>query len=128
MARYKKPSKIAEIDGYFKKHPERRNNGEPIPTRPIGPAPLTYATESAEIWDEIVAEMPAGVLTCADRIVLEIACNLISQFRQNPTETPVSRLAVLERILSKFGMNPSDRTRLSVPEFSGTEPADGFFS
>lgn len=56
-----------------------------------------------------------------------IACNLLSQLCQSPTEKPVSRLAVLERIMGKFGMNPSDRTRISVPAVIESDPVDEFF-
>ena len=67
-----------------------------------------------ECWDEIAANVAPGVLTAADRISLEIASELLFEFRINPFDFASQKLTRLESLLAKFGMNPSDRSKMSV--------------
>ena len=52
------------------------------------------------------------MLTDSDRLSLELAANLLAQFRADPVEFPAARLVRLEALLGKFGMTPADRSKV----------------
>jgi hypothetical protein len=64
----------------------------------------------------LIGAAPLGVLTGADRHNVEIGARLLMEFRADPVEMPTSRVTLLNRILGQFGMSPSDRAKLSVPQ------------
>jgi hypothetical protein len=119
MTRNKTPSNIIQMRGGYKKHPERRNRREPVPSAGIGKAPETFGTKFSDVWDEVVAICPGGVLGNSDRIALEILVKLLIEFRTDPTSVKGGRLTQLNSMLSKFGFTPSDRTRIAVPAGKG---------
>lgn len=124
MARPPKPTKVLEITGAFKRNPNRKRPGEPIPTGGIGPY-AKGSLDKAEIWDEIVGQCAPGVLTNADRLALEIAVEYVHQFRTNPVKFSAARIHVLVALLGRFGMTPADRAKMHLPEApkSGAEVA-----
>lgn len=126
MGRPTTPTALKEIRGSFKRHPERRKDGEPVPTRGIGPAPEYFCQVQRDIWDEIVGQMYPGVLGEADRLALEIMVTLVYRFRWANGETiqPLmgAELARLTSLLSQFGMTPSDRTKIVVPKGEKKNP------
>lgn len=115
MGRPKTPTAIKEARGSFRNHPERRPDGEMVPLEGIGPAPDTLIVE-AYIWDEIVGLMPAGVLGSTDRIALETTCKLIFKMRHDFDNMTAAQLGKLETFLSRFGMTPSDRSKIVLPK------------
>ncbi|MFC1543062.1 hypothetical protein ACFL4K_00820 [Candidatus Neomarinimicrobiota bacterium] len=115
MARPKTPTKILETRGSFKNHPERKREGEPQPTGPIGDPPDRMPDEEKAIWQELIEQIPKGVLTNADRVMFEVACGLIFLFRtQRPKNISSSKLSMLSTILGKFGLTPADRAKITV--------------
>lgn len=114
MARPRTPSNVLELRGAFKKDPQRRRVNEPKPIGEIG-GYCAGSTDSKEIWNEIVAYCAPNVLTVSDRMALEIATQYMSQFRVDPTNFSNERVRALIGLLSKFGMTPSDRAKLSIP-------------
>lgn len=109
------PTAIKEARGSFKNHPERRPDGEMQPLEGIGPAPATLVVEF-EIWDELVEMMPAGVLGNTDRVALETLCKLVFKMRHDFDRMTAAQLGKLESLLSRFGMTPSDRTKIVMPK------------
>ena len=118
MGRPKKPTKLKELNGSLKRHPDRRNPGEPKPAGPIGEPPAYFDQNQASTWAELFDITPAGVLTSADRIHLEIVCVLLAHFRRDPESFLGVKLAALNLGLAKMGLNPSDRSRIRA----STEP------
>ena len=123
MARPRTPSNVLELKGAFKKNPQRKRVNEPksagkIGIRHIGP------TDPKEIWDEIVSACAPNVLTVSDTIALEIACQYMSQFRLDPENYSNERVRILISLLAKFGMTPSDRAKLSIPDLDGNKGDD----
>ena len=115
MARPRTPSNVLELRGAFKKDPQRKRKNEPKPTGSIGhfsAGPIG----AQEIWNELVLACPQNVLTNADRMALEIAVEYMRQFRQDPVGCPAERVKTLINLLARFGMTPSDRAKLSIPE------------
>lgn len=118
MARPRKPTAVLNITGAFAKNPNRKRPGEPKPTGGIGPyRPLTEGSlEPAKIWDELVGMCAPGVLTNSDRAAMEIAVEYLRQFRVDPIHCSAERVKTLIALLARFGMTPSDRAKLSLPE------------
>ena len=115
MARPRTPTNVLELRGSFIKDPQRKRLNEPKPNGEIGKH-STGSTELEKIWDELVASCAPNVLTNADRISLEIAVHYLRQFRLDPANFSNERARILIGLLSKFGMTPSDRAKLSIPE------------
>lgn len=115
MARPRTPSNVLELRGSFAKNPQRKRKGEPKPTGEVGSYSLG-AIEKEKIWNELVSSCPPNVLTNSDRLALEIAVEYMHQFRTNPFGCPSERVKTLINLLARFGMTPSDRAKLSLPE------------
>ncbi|HZF97726.1 MAG TPA: hypothetical protein VEY92_05705 [Pseudoxanthomonas sp.] len=72
-------------------------------------------------WKDILEAAPAGVLTNADRLYVEVAAELLAMKRQLGIQHMDStKLNRLETMLGKLGLNPADRSRVSrvsmIPE------------
>lgn len=111
MARPRTPTNVLDARGAFRKHPERKRQ-EPDTSGPLGRPPAHVKGEVLKAWKEIVKSAPLEVLTGSDRLALELAANLLAQFRLNPVEFPAARLVRLEALLGKFGMTPADRSKV----------------
>jgi len=111
MARPRKPTNVLELTGAFKKNPlRRREDAEPAGELSAAPPHISGAVLHA--WNDIAQYAPCDVLTDSDRITLELAANLLAQFRADPVEFPGAKLARLEAMLGKFGMTPADRSKV----------------
>lgn len=119
-----KPTAQKVVQGSFKKHPERRNNNEPVPTNGIGPAPDWMGEQQVSVWSEISGYCCAGVLGDSDRIALERATVLLAASRNEPNEFTAAQETALYRYLASFGMTPADRTKISVPGGGKNNPFD----
>lgn len=84
--RPRKPTAVLEDTGAFAKDPQRRaaRENEPQPNGPIGEPPDYFNQTEVAIWAEFVDEAPDGVLTKADRKVLELAVRLTAKIRFQP--------------------------------------------
>ena len=119
---YKKPTRILELNGAFRKNPSRKKEraNEPIPDQPIGDPPTRLTKSQKAVWRELVKQMVPGVLMSSDRALLSVICILLDQFwRANSGEEveklKAGELTQLMRGLSALGLSPVDRTRVSVP-------------
>lgn len=119
MARLHQPSKVLEMRGAHKKHPERKRTREPVPRAGIGPAPGHLTDEQRAIWDEVVGITPAGVLGDSDRVSLEALAKLIDDMRKDFSKFTGSKMSQMISLLARFGLTPADRTRISVPSGKG---------
>jgi len=112
MARPRKPTNVLELTGAFKKNPDRAR--EDAQTVGALSAPPTHLNGGAlHAWNEIAGCAPLDVLTDSDRLALEIAAQLLFQFRTDPVEFPATKLVRLEALLGKFGMTPADRAKVA---------------
>lgn len=118
MARPRTPSNVLELKGAFKKNPQRKRVNEPNPAKAIGKRPA-QSVDPDEIWDEIIAKCPPNVLTNADELALEIAVEYMRQFRMDPMRCSAERIKTVINLLARFGMTPSDRAKLSLPDSGG---------
>ncbi len=122
MGAPKKPTALKQIQGTDKQHPERLNENEPVPVRGIGPAGSVLNEYEQAIWDEVVGISYAGVLGEADRIALEMMCRLIAEMRLDFEEMTAAKITQLSQLLGRFGMTPSDRTKIVIPKKENQNP------
>ncbi len=80
--------------------------------RPIGDAPDHICEERALIWDEKISLCVDGLFQSSDFISMEIAVNLIHEFRYDPSGFKVGKLKLLQGLLNDFGMTPRARKEL----------------
>ncbi|SRR5581483_6626835 len=127
MARPRTPTRILELKGAFRKHPERRRPGEPKPTGPIGDPPEHLSDAEKALWYEIVGNLPSGVAANCDRLAMEIMAKLMLRFRAEE-DCPLAVVERLDRLLDRFGMNPSGRARLNLPVRKEEDPLKEFIT
>ena len=112
MARQRTPLDIAEATGAIEHNPKRfadRVNA-PMPEGPIGDPPNHFEDHQRDIWFEIIALPAKGVLTSADRLLVETLVYLVWQQRTGEIK-PVDR-GHLRACLGSMGLTPADRSRV----------------
>jgi hypothetical protein len=114
MGRNRLPTSSLVLNGSIDRNPKRYANRttEPKPTGVLGPAPKQFDKGLKAIWQEFAKQVPAGVLTIADRGVFELTCRLIVKMRAGTISTGEG--SQLISCLSRMGMTPSDRSKVSV--------------
>jgi phage terminase small subunit len=123
------PTNILKLRGADKKNPARmkERENEPVPKAALGNPPRHLNAEERKCWRELVRTAPFGVLADCDGWEVEIASCLMAQYRADRAGMPASRLGLLHSVLSKFGFNPSDRSRVQVPPTKEKNPFDDDF-
>ncbi len=133
MARNRTPAQILQIKGAYKKNPQRQRGPEPKADTFKKTPPKHFNAEEKAVWRELVRNTAAGVLQQSDRPILEQATVLLCVVRKTRSTLipihnrqgkliamrmacPASTHQALTSCLSRLGMTPSDRTRISIPE------------
>ena len=116
MSNHSQPNEIARLKGETKRRPGRYKNNVPKSRLPCGNPPKTMSDEAQSCWFELSAKAVEGVLTYADTIMLELASNLLAEYRESPVEFPIGKYTHLIGVLARFGMSPSDRTKLDISQ------------
>lgn len=108
------PTKLLELRGAYKHQAGRREDraNEPVVTAPVGDPPEDFTGAVLQAWNDINNWAPAGVLTIADRAAVESAARLLAGERDGTNTCPMG--CRLDKLLGKFGMTPSDRSKVSV--------------
>lgn len=126
MARHAQPRELAELKGAVK-HDPQRYKGEAIKSeQPLGTAPEHLSEHAKAVWFEIEAHSLPGVLTGADRFVMEIASTLLAEYRIDPAEFAVGKYTHLVGILARLGLSPSDRQKFTKDSGSKGNEFDDF--
>lgn len=129
MPAVRKPTAVLEAAGSFKKNRARTRKGEPDTGRGVGPAPEWLDETERAMWDEIVGDCAPGVFQSSDRVALTAMARLLAEFRHTPALFGARKYALLLTFLARFGMTPSDRSRVVVREDEPTEkPKTGLAS
>jgi phage terminase small subunit len=117
MARPATATSILALRGSFKTHPERKRPNEPEVTAPFTLDPPAHlSADAAACWREIAGIAPAGVLTAADVLVVEMLADLLAEYRRAPSEMSPSKLGHMRQMLRSLGLDPSGRASLVVPK------------
>lgn len=116
---HRKPTTTLKLAGAFAKDPARgrARRREPAPNGPIGAPPRHLKKLEREAWLRIVAEAPTGVLTKADRIIVELTASLLALKRTKPLSGFLAQQ--LRACCAALGMTPADRSRVGA---SGETP------
>lgn len=119
----RKPLELAKLDGSYAQNPKRYQQRlvSPRSDLPLGDCRAEMLPEARAVWHELVATLPSIILTGADRIALEVLCNLVAEYRQDPAAFNAARVAQMLNLMGRFGMSPVDRGRLGSQE---PEPID----
>ena len=73
-------------------------------------------------WNKITANAPEGVLTRADRFIVELTARLFARWRSKAT--PSAWVGTqLRTCLASMGMTPSDRSRVGAAALAPTASA-----
>ncbi len=117
MARPRTATNVLELRGAFAKNPSRGREraDEPVPLGEIGSAPESLVEDEVAAWDYLVGITPAGVLGDCDRPHMEVAARLLAYSRRVSVEDwSAMKIARLDSMLGKMGLNPSDRSRVKA--------------
>lgn len=116
MSRPRKPTALLAISGGLDKNPGRYADRafEPVEQRALGEAPGHLGAPQRAAWAEIERIAPAGVLTHADRIIVELAAVLLARFRRAGELMPVAEVTRLQSILGDLGLTPSTRSKVTA--------------
>lgn len=114
MARPRTPTAVLELKGAFRKNPARgrARAGEPKVDRPLGSPPDSLSVEVHAAWCELEEMTPDGVLTYADRWLVEMAARLMDLVRRGLAET--KDYSALMRCLASMGLTPVDRSKINL--------------
>lgn len=114
MPRHRKPTNLLLLNGAIDHDPKRYANRtqEPKPTGDLGAPPAHFEEQLTQIWNELVEQVPPGVLTSADRFILEITCSLTLKMRNLTIST--GETTQLISCLGRLGLTPADRSRVTV--------------
>lgn len=129
MGMHKKPQALRELHGTANRNKHRDNQNAPVPIRGIGPAPDYFNAEQSKTWDYLVSIMFAGVLAESDRPTMELLTILFWRFRNGSYEDgamipalAVGEMVLMNQIMGKYGMTPSDRQKIVVPKAEKKNP------
>ncbi len=114
MARHRQPRELAELKGATKKDPQRYKKEAPKTGKALGKVPSHLPVEVAEVWKELEKCALPGVLTSADRFIMEVASSLLSEFRVKPGEFVAAKYTHLIGCLARLGLTPADRQKLGT--------------
>lgn len=120
-----KPTRQKEMQGTLRK--DRRNVHEPTPKgRAERPAWLNLGART--VWQEyepILTDL--GILTDMDAETFGQWCTLAAEFRADSASMSANRFARMDAIAQRFGLDPSSRSRLSVPPTEAPTGEERFF-
>ncbi len=114
------PTAVLSARGSFLQHPSRAKarEHEPVSDRPLGDAPERLDANAKTVWAEIASQLAPGLACISDRAMFEVLCLLTVKLRKNTIR--IMELNCLISLCSKFGMSPSDRSKVAV----GAEPSN----
>lgn len=126
MANPRKPTALKILQG----NPGKRKLPKNEPKPKVGAEAPVWMTKRARlIWDRLAPQLTeTKVLTVIDAEPLAILCTLLVEFRRQARRAqPSSRLAAECRAyFGRFGMTPSDRSRVSVAPDAPADPFEVF--
>lgn len=137
MARPRKPAKVLELSGAYRKNPARKKarEGELKISSPLGPPPAEWVEkapnsqrckELLDTWHQIIAQDVLGVLNVSHWILVKNACYLqykIDQASKAYGKATSGDFAQLASYLGSMGQRP-DRSgsvaeAVRIPDRSG---------
>lgn len=126
MARPRKPTNVLMLAGAFKKNPQRLRErfAEPKPSGPIGDPPAWMNAKERQQWHDIVSECPPGVLSNADRGIVELTVTLREAVVRRRLD--VKGRALLKACYAELGMTPASRSKVKTAPKDDEKPKNEF--
>ncbi len=114
MGRSRKPTNLLVLNGSVDHDKKRYANRmtEPKPSGKLGAPPKHLPDEFIFLFMVVVISTPAGVLTSADRIIVELTARLTVKMRTGLIST--GETTQLISCLSRLGLTPADRSRVNT--------------
>lgn len=114
MGRPRKPTRVLELKGAFKKNPSRKaaRENEPEATGPFGQPPDCLDEAQRARWEEI-AEWGRNYLSSRHRGVAELTCRLWMLDRGGKANA--GQQSLLLTCWTRLGMTPADESRVKAP-------------
>lgn len=127
MPRPRKPAKVLELSGAFKKNPQRRRarEAELRVSSGLGAPPREWVESKEhngrcrdliELWDQIIAQDILGVLNVSHRMLVENTCYLMWKIRRANAgygKATSGDSAQLKANLAAMGQTPIDSQRVA---------------
>jgi len=127
MARPRKPTDLHVVHGTFRNGRHADRVDEPVIKEPLGDAPGDWKPKAKVLWHEVVNQIPPGVVTRCDRLIVELTVRLIAKVREDATSLTPALATQIRCCLSSLGMTPADRSRVSAQIIRTPSPTDEFF-
>lgn len=114
MPQRRTSTRVLKARGSHVRHPERARARarEPKFTGPLGAPPEKMRPLHRELWFELATIVPPGVAEHSDRWTFEVLVCLMAKFREH--RALGGEVSQLLSLLAKFGMTPSDRSRVNA--------------
>lgn len=114
MSRPRIPTEMLDARGSFIAQPsrEKARAGEPITDRPLGDPPERLDADCKAVWVEIADQLAPGVACVSDRQMFEVLVRLVVKLRAGKIR--IMELSCLISLCGRFGMTPSDRSKVTV--------------
>ena len=112
------------MKGADRKNPQRYRSKAPKSGVPLGNAPAHLSASEQAAWFELQSYALPGVLTGADRTVMEMGARLLAESRDNWLDFSAAKIGHLVGILARLGMSPADRQKLGTADGGDENPFD----
>jgi hypothetical protein len=122
MGRHAQPREVAELKGATRHNPQRYRGTPAKNEYPVGDAPEHLPEDARAVWFELSALSLPGVLTGADRLLMEIVSNLVAEYRRDPDNFKVGKHSVLKGHMATMGITPSARQQFTTPDDQHDNP------
>ncbi len=126
VGRQRTPTALKVVKGNPGKRPLPEN--EPDPRGEVKkPAFVKY--RATRFWKQFAPELERlGVLKSTDVVMFGVWCCLVAEFDESPRSFNAAKLAQMRALAASFGLEPSSRSRFSVPQPKKKDGAEEFFS
>lgn len=120
------PTALKLLKGNPGRRPLPENEPEP-PGEVRKPAFVTY--KATRFWKEFAPKLEAmGVLKSTDVVMFGAWCCLSAEFEESPRGFNAAKLAQWRALAASFGLEPSSRSRFSIPKAKKQDGTEEFFS
>ena len=127
MPKGKRPLILSEVRGAFVKDPQRRNKKPPKTRNQMLGDPPKYLTKvGKDFWEHVRMYAPEGLITNADQALVGMAASLWAQFIEKPETFSPAKVSQFRLIMREFGMTPSSRAGIEMPNGLPFENDSGF--
>ena len=125
MARQRTPTALKIVTGNPGKRPLPQNEPEP---RGEVKKPKFVKYQATQIWKQYAPELERlGILKSTDVDMFGAWCCLMAEFHESPRGFNAARLSQMRALAASFGLEPSSRSRISVPGGKKKDGAEEFF-